>query len=118
MYVIACITLVPNWLRVGVSAVMTPPLCQSLLGASYVRQCQRAAHVQKCSVAPTGLYILPSINRGSAPLHPSVARGVLAPLIRHGWPKGNPPKAFFARPNIHRPYGTYFRVLYHLIFFT
>jgi len=26
----------------------------------------------------------------------SVARGVLAPLIRHGWPKGNPLKAFFA----------------------
>ncbi len=27
---------------------------------------------------------------------PSVARGVLASLIRHGWPKGNPLKAFFA----------------------
>ena len=28
---------------------------------------------------------------------PSVARGVLTPLIRHGWPKGNPLKAFFAQ---------------------
>ena len=30
---------------------------------------------------------------------PSVARGVLAPLIGHGWPKGNPLKALFAQGN-------------------
>ena len=29
-------------------------------------------------------------------LHPSVAVGVTAPLIGHGWPKGNPLKALFS----------------------
>ena len=29
-------------------------------------------------------------------LFPSVAIGVMAPLIGHGWPKGNPLKALFA----------------------
>ena len=28
---------------------------------------------------------------------PSVAVGVMAPLIGHGWPKGNPLKALFAQ---------------------
>ena len=30
---------------------------------------------------------------------PSVAVGVTAPLIGHGWPKGNPLKALFAQGN-------------------
>ena len=36
------------------------------------------------------------LRRRASLRSPSVARGVLAPLIRHGWPSGHPLKAFFA----------------------
>ena len=38
----------------------------------------------------------PAPQRGSKQC-PSVAVGVTAPLIGHGWPKGNPLKALFAQ---------------------
>ena len=45
----------------------------------------------------TGTRVTDDREQGLRPTDfPSVARGVLAPLIRHGWPKGNPLKAFFA----------------------
>ena len=41
-------------------------------------------------------YLTPAPQRGSKQC-PSVAVGVTAPLIGHGWPKGNPLKALFAQ---------------------
>ena len=40
--------------------------------------------------------ILPSKSLERSRLFPSVAIGVMAPLIGHGWPKGNPLMALFA----------------------
>ena len=40
--------------------------------------------------------IFPSKSLERSRLFPSVAIGVMAPLIGHGWPKGNPLKALFA----------------------
>ena len=42
-------------------------------------------------------YIIQSAPKGQSLLLPSVAVGVTAPLIGHGWPKGNPLKALFAQ---------------------